>query len=91
MITGSVRTCVGCGGRALRDTLIRIAVDEGDLLVDVRRRAPGRGAYLHPSETCWHAFARRRGLVRSLGIAPAQGQREALTAALVAGAAGASR
>jgi predicted RNA-binding protein YlxR (DUF448 family) len=40
---------------------------EGSLRVDFKRRLGGRGGYLHLSAECWDRFARRKGLVRSLG------------------------
>jgi uncharacterized protein len=38
----------------------------GDLLVDVRRRLPGRGAWLHQSTTCLEQADKRRAWPRAL-------------------------
>ena len=80
-----VRTCVGCGGRAPQRALLRFAGGPAGLHLDGRRRAPGRGAYLHASPECWRAFTRRRGPVRSLRSTPAPAERAALVAMLSAG------
>lgn len=47
------RTCVAC--REIRDQreLVRLAYGDDGLLVDERRRAPGRGAYLCRRAACW--------------------------------------
>jgi len=82
---GPIRTCVGCGGRAPQRVLLRFAAGPAGLRLDGRRRAPGRGAYLHASPECWLAFTRRRGPVRSLRASPAPAERAALVAALSAG------
>ncbi len=61
-----VRTCVGCRQRDRPSELVRIAVRAGVAVVD--RRAPGRGAWMHPprpDSPCWEA----KGLVPALGRA----------------------
>jgi len=82
-----VRTCTGCGGRAPQRTLVRFVTTEGRLELDGRRRAPGRGAYLHRVPDCWAAFVRRRGQIRSLRSSPLPSERERLVATLAGGAA----
>lgn len=82
-----IRTCTGCGGRAPQRTLLRFVAADGALLLDDRRRMPGRGAYLHGTPECWTAFTRRRGPVRSLRLTPARIERERLVAILAADAA----
>ncbi len=79
----AIRTCVGCGARACRDGLVRFVADrEGRLLLDRRRRLPGRGAWLHREPSCWGTFAGRRGSVRSLRTTPSRAARAALCAEL---------
>lgn len=49
------RSCVGCGERvepARRRELIRLVVVDGDVLVDLAGKAPGRGAWIHPLPRC---------------------------------------
>ncbi|WP_231687174.1 YlxR family protein [Arthrobacter alpinus] len=39
---------------------------EPEALVDLRRRMPGRGAWLHPSPDCLQLAIKRRAIVRAL-------------------------
>jgi uncharacterized protein len=72
------RTCVGCRGKAPRSVLMRIVAvragegsPEGAAIaeLDLRRRHPGRGAWLHPSPDCLDLALRRRALTRALRVA----------------------
>ena len=68
---GPVRTCVGCRATGLRSALLRVVLSDdgtGDpvLVVDERRRMPGRGAWLHPDQRCLDLAVRRRALGRAL-------------------------
>lgn len=50
----SERTCVGCREGGLRQELERfVFVDPVGLVHDLRRRAPGRGAWIHPRKECF--------------------------------------
>jgi len=60
-----VRTCVGCRTTDAQGALLRVVVADGRVVADPARRAPGRGAYLHPRETCL-AGAAKGGLARTL-------------------------
>jgi predicted RNA-binding protein YlxR (DUF448 family) len=79
-----IRTCVGCGARSPQGHLMRFVAAGDALVVDPRRRLPGRGAWLHRQPSCWNAFVQRRGTVRSLRAAPSRPAREALRDALAA-------
>ena len=63
------RTCIGCRKKGLRSELLRL-VAEGSgstaVIVDERRRMAGRGAWLHPSETCLALAIKRRAFGRAL-------------------------
>jgi len=62
------RMCMGCGERAAQDILVRLrATLENTLRVVEPKSARGRSGYLHREPRCWHAFASRKGRVRSLG------------------------
>jgi hypothetical protein len=61
-----IRTCTGCGGRAPQTALLRFVATPAGLALDVRRRAPGRGGYLHPGPACCQEFLRRKPPLRSL-------------------------
>ncbi|WP_232425307.1 YlxR family protein [Pseudofrankia inefficax] len=41
---------------------------DGELLPDVRRRLPGRGAHLHPDLACLDLAERRRAFPRALRV-----------------------
>ncbi|MDD0857398.1 YlxR family protein [Arthrobacter alpinus] len=43
---------------------------ELEALVDVRRRMPGRGAWLHPILECWNLAIKRRAVGRALPGSP---------------------
>lgn len=86
MRSAPVRTCVGCGERSPQSQLVRFVSSAGALTLDVGRRLPGRGAWLHRESVCWGDFVRRRGAVRSLRTTPSRAAREALRDTLAAGA-----
>jgi uncharacterized protein len=71
-ITGThtpIRQCVGCRGRAPQAELLRVAAQGGELLLDPRRRLPGRGAYVHHRRECLDRATRRGSLARALRTA----------------------
>ncbi|MFC8524124.1 MULTISPECIES: YlxR family protein [Micrococcaceae] len=63
------RTCIGCRKKGPRSQLLRL-VAEGSgstaVLVDERRRMSGRGAWLHPSQSCLALAIKRRAFGRAL-------------------------
>lgn len=61
------RTCVGCRGRApLRDLLRVVRKPGGEVVVDPAGRSPGRGAYVHRTESCLRRAERGAALARAL-------------------------
>ncbi|MGW3368956.1 YlxR family protein [Streptosporangium canum] len=64
-----LRTCVGCRVRTVSSELLRLVVVEGDIVPDLRRRLPGRGASLHPSLSCLDLAERRRAFPRAFRVA----------------------
>ncbi|BCT75733.1 hypothetical protein SCMU_15750 [Sinomonas cyclohexanicum] len=63
-----LRTCIGCRRIAARSELLRLVVDPDDALrvvVDPRRRLPGRGAWLHPDRACLKQAVKRRAFHRA--------------------------
>jgi uncharacterized protein len=74
------RTCVGCRRKAPASDLLRVVVtpaasstpasSDADVLVvpDPRRRAAGRGAWVHPDPACVEQAIKRRAFVRALRI-----------------------
>ncbi|WP_253861937.1 YlxR family protein [Prauserella halophila] len=67
-MTTPVRTCVGCRRRACSDELLRLVVAGGELVVDERRRLPGRGAWMHRSPACLAKAERKRVFPRALRV-----------------------
>ena len=65
-LTRPVRTCIGCREREESSDLLRVAVDGGRIVPDIRRRIPGRGAWIHARESCGLAATRRRAWARAL-------------------------
>jgi uncharacterized protein len=64
--TAPVRTCVGCGARAVKSDLLRLVASGDEIVPDAEGRRPGRGAYLHPTRGCFEKAQRRRALTRAL-------------------------
>jgi len=61
------RSCVACRHKRPKRDLLRIALGtDGRLTIDLRRRAPGRGAYLCPSAACWERAAAGQQLSAAL-------------------------
>lgn len=67
------RTCVGCRQKATAAELLRVVARSGTTpqdswyaAPDPRRRAPGRGAHLHPTETCLARAEKSRAFTRAL-------------------------
>jgi hypothetical protein len=59
------RTCLGCGRKAAKSELLRIARNrEGVVIIDTRQRLPGRGAYVCRSLDCAELLKRKKGLHR---------------------------
>ncbi|MBL9038510.1 MAG: YlxR family protein [Archangium sp.] len=60
------RTCTGCGSKREKGLLWRLVLDaERQLHLDLRQRAPGRGAYLCGPD-CAASALKRRALHRAL-------------------------
>lgn len=74
---GPERTCIACRSTERRDALVRLVLDpDGRVIVDLRAKLPGRGAWVHASRDC----------LRSLDTDPQRASR-----ALTKGAKGAAR
>jgi predicted RNA-binding protein YlxR (DUF448 family) len=70
-VAGPVRTCVGCRRRDSDSRLLRIVHDPNTaaLTPDPRRRAEGRGAWVHRDERCIATALDRKAFIRSLRVA----------------------
>ncbi|MFC8302127.1 YlxR family protein [Specibacter sp. NPDC057265] len=60
--------CRKVGDRSELVRLVRTSTASGDMevAVDLRRRLPGRGAWLHPDPACWSKALKRRAIGRAL-------------------------
>lgn len=67
-MTPPVRTCIGCRSRLPAAELVRVVWDEatGRVIVDVGRRLPGRGAWLHSDAACLATATKRKAFGRAL-------------------------
>ncbi|WP_284979964.1 YlxR family protein [Arthrobacter sp. fls2-241-R2A-200] len=66
---GPVRTCIGCRKQGSRSQLVRLVAQgsvSSAVIVDVRRRMAGRGAWLHPNDKCLALAIKRRAFGRAL-------------------------
>ena len=52
------RTCIACRQVAGKRALLRLVRTEQGVEVDTTGKLPGRGAYLHPYQSCWQAVLR---------------------------------
>ena len=64
------RTCVACHTVRAKRELVRIVRSPaGELAVDLRGKAPGRGAYLDPDTACLDRGLREGALAKALEVA----------------------
>ena len=50
------RTCVGCRRVQGKRQLVRVVRQaDGHIGLDTTGKAPGRGAYVHATQECWHS------------------------------------
>jgi predicted RNA-binding protein YlxR (DUF448 family) len=54
-----VRTCIGCGARKPKGSLVRLVATDGQARVDLGKKLPGRGAYLCDATCAEKAIARK--------------------------------
>ena len=64
-----LRQCLGCREMKPKTELVRVVRSPaGNVSVDLRGKAPGRGAYVCPSADCLKKALRSKALSRSLGV-----------------------
>jgi len=77
------RQCMGCREMKPKRELVRVVKSPEDTVsVDLRGKAPGRGAYVCRSADCLKKALRSKALDRSLGVTIPPEIYEALTAQL---------
>lgn len=63
-----MRQCLGCREQKAKKDLIRVVRSpEGEISLDFRGKASGRGAYVCPQADCLKKAIRARALERALG------------------------
>ena len=68
--TVPIRQCTGCREQKLKKELIRVVRSpEGQVSLDFRGKAPGRGAYLCRDAACLKKAVKSRALERALSVA----------------------
>ncbi len=78
-----IRMCAGCRERAPKKELIRVVrTPTGELLLDARDKASGRGAYICRRPECLKKARKSRALERMLNVEIPPEAYEALEAAL---------
>ena len=81
-----LRMCVGCREMKPKRELIRVVKpQEGDVAIDRKGKAPGRGAYVCPDPGCMKRAAKSHALEKALSCAIAPEIYEALAAQLESG------
>ncbi len=61
------RLCVACRTSARKSDLIRLVrTPEGEVVIDVKKRCEGRGAYICPNEACIELARKKHSLDRAL-------------------------
>ena len=64
-----LRQCLGCREQKPKNQLIRVVRSpEGEVSLDFRGKAPGRGAYLCRDSVCLKKALKSRALERSLNV-----------------------
>ena len=84
-----MRQCVGCREMKAKKELVRVVRSpEGEISLDFRGKAPGRGAYLCPNADCLKKAIRSKALERNFDCQIPQEIYDALLAELEAEANG---
>ncbi|HSO94232.1 MAG TPA: YlxR family protein [Candidatus Dormibacteraeota bacterium] len=60
---------MGCRRSASKPELVRLVKLGGRVSLDLRGKAPGRGAYLCRDSSCWTTAERKSALERALRVA----------------------
>ena len=75
-----VRRCVGCNAQRPKRELVRVVRSpEGEISIDLRGKAPGRGAYLCPSAACLAKARKAKRLERTFEVPIPDGIYDRLT------------
>ena len=72
------RTCIACRQVGGKRSLLRLVRTEQGVQVDTTGKLPGRGAYLHPYQSCWQAVLRGGRIEQALRVRLSEENRQAL-------------
>ena len=65
-----LRQCVGCGEMKDKRTLIRVVhTKEGEITIDFKGKANGRGAYICKKRECLEKACKNKGFERAFKVA----------------------
>ena len=80
-----LRQCLGCREMKPKRELLRVVKPpEGDVHLDLKGKANGRGAYVCPSRDCLKRAIKSKALERAFGVQIPEAVYEALTAQMEA-------
>lgn len=74
------RTCIACRGVEGKRALIRLVRTADGVEIDPTGKQAGRGAYLHPYQTCWRIVLRGNRIEQALRARISEENRQALIA-----------
>lgn len=60
------RVCIACRQAAGKRNLVRIVRTKDGVKIDLSGKMAGRGAYLHPDQSCWQTALDSNRLAQSL-------------------------
>ena len=78
MVKAPVRRCIACRQVEQKAKLLRFVWSEQEVVWDVNKALPGRGAYLHRKETCWSKVVDQRLWVQAFRLSGVQINRDCL-------------
>jgi predicted RNA-binding protein YlxR (DUF448 family) len=74
------RICIACRQVAGKRNLLRLVRTENGVVLDASGKLAGRGAYLHPYQSCWQAVLRGGRIEQALRTRLNEENRQALLA-----------
>ena len=64
-----VRLCLGCHEPKAKNEMLRIVrTGDGNVLIDLKGKVSGRGAYICKTKACFEKALKSKALDRSLGV-----------------------
>ena len=64
-----VRLCLGCREPKAKNEMLRIVrTGDGNVMIDLKGKASGRGAYICKNKACFDKAVKSKALDRSLGV-----------------------